>query len=89
MKSVSMKTTTENPIPTGEGTRGSIKKPGRITDYIRERELLPAEEIDEVWDNTPAELVAFQTGFAQALAAGNVQQFLDAESAKDYRHVIA
>lgn len=43
-----------------KGTRGGEKKPGRITDYIREQGLLPAEEIEEIIAMAPTALVRFQ-----------------------------
>ena len=35
-------------------------KPGRMTDFIREEGLLPADEINRIIANAPADLVAFQ-----------------------------
>lgn len=43
-----------------KGTRGGEQKPGRMTDYIREHGLLPAEEVDDIWNNAPLALVAWQ-----------------------------
>ena len=43
-----------------KGTRGGEKKPGRITDYIREQGLLSSEAIDEITAMAPQALVRFQ-----------------------------
>ena len=47
-----------------KGTRGGIRKPARVTDYIREKELLPAHEIDRIWNTAPTELIQFQAEYA-------------------------
>jgi hypothetical protein len=39
-----------------KGTRGSVKKPGRMTDLIRDEHLLPAADIDRLRRRTPLEL---------------------------------
>jgi len=45
--------------------RSSTKaRPGRMTDFIRARGLLPADEIDAIVARAPTELVAFQQGAA-------------------------
>lgn len=43
-----------------KGTRGAVRRPGRITDFIRERGLLPAAEIDEIIRLAPQALVRWQ-----------------------------
>jgi hypothetical protein len=49
-----------------KGTRGAEKRPGRITDYIRQQGLLPAAEIDAIIAMAPAALVRFQADQATA-----------------------
>lgn len=43
-----------------KGTRGGEVKPGKITDYIRDQGLLPADEIDAIIAMAPLALVRFQ-----------------------------
>lgn len=40
-----------------KGTRGSEKKPGAITEFIRSEELLPEAEIDKIISEVPKELM--------------------------------
>lgn len=46
------------------GRRGAIPKPGSITEFIRDRGLLPAAEIDHIAANAPRELLDFQSAQA-------------------------
>jgi hypothetical protein len=43
-----------------KGTRGGKAKPGRMTDYIRAKGLLPADEIDAIRELAPAALLHWQ-----------------------------
>lgn len=45
---------------TVKGTRGGVAKPGSMTVYIREKGLLPAEEIAEIQEMAPRALLAWQ-----------------------------
>lgn len=45
---------------TVKGCRGATPRPGSMTTYIRERGLLPADEIDEIQSAAPVSLAAFQ-----------------------------
>ena len=47
-----------------KGFRGAEKKPGSMTQYIRERGLLPEAEIDLIWNEAPRALVAWQESVA-------------------------
>jgi len=47
-----------------KGTRGSVARPGSITEYIRQHGLLPSEEIDRLIAQVPEEIVAYQEAFA-------------------------
>lgn len=40
-------------------------RPGRMTDYIRDRGLLPAEQIDRIWNECPTALITWQEAHAQ------------------------
>lgn len=42
------------------GRRGAIPRPGSITEFIRERGLLPPDEIERIVANAPVDLIAFQ-----------------------------
>ncbi|MBX8846853.1 hypothetical protein HCH44_18305 [Sphingomonas melonis] len=46
------------------GRRGATPRPGSITEFIRERGLLPPEEIDRIIARAPTELLAFQAAQA-------------------------
>ena len=48
-----------------KGVRSGQTKPGRMTDYIRERQLLPGDEIEALWRSTPPELIEFQEAYAE------------------------
>ena len=41
--------------------RSTRKRPGRMTDFIRDEGLLPDDEITRIIESAPADLVAFQT----------------------------
>lgn len=40
--------------------RSTSTRPGRMTDYIRAEELLPAADIDAIIRDAPADLIRFQ-----------------------------
>ena len=67
-----------------KGTRGGDKRPGSMTQFIRDEGLLPAEVIDKLITDTPKEIVSYQQGYAQAVKDGTVDAFLS--NNKDYRH---
>jgi hypothetical protein len=46
------------------GRRGATPRPGSITEFIRERGLLPPAEIDHIIETAPTELIAFQAAQA-------------------------
>jgi hypothetical protein len=58
-----------------KGTRGSVARPGSITEYIRERGLLPSEEIDRLVAQVPTEIVAYQEAFARGEEIPTWDQF--------------
>ncbi|MDB6032169.1 MAG: hypothetical protein JWM16_2507 [Verrucomicrobiales bacterium] len=58
-----------------KGTRGGTPKPGNMTQYIRDNELLPAGEIDRIIAATPHELLT-QSDFNR-LGFSNWQDWLD------------
>lgn len=67
-----------------KGTRGGDKRPGSMTQFIRDEGLLSSDLIDQLISETPKEIVSYQQGYAQAVKDGNVDAFLS--SNKDYRH---
>lgn len=75
-------------LDTTEGLwRKSTKaRPGLMTDYIRQRGLLPAVEIGELVNNVTKEIIRYQEGYAKAKADGTLDQFLAANEDTDYRH---
>jgi len=40
--------------------KGTKARPGRMTDFIRNEGLLPAREVDRIWNNAPTDLIRFQ-----------------------------
>jgi hypothetical protein len=65
----------------GVGCKGvrkpEAKKPGRMTDYIRSEGLLPAGEIDFLWNEVPRHLIRFQEGFAAGEHRDELSKFLE------------
>ena len=74
-------------LTTTEGLwRKSTKsRPGLITEYIRQKKLLAADEIEHLQATTHHKVVSFQEGYAEALRSGRVSQFLSANRGWDYR----
>lgn len=58
-----------------KGTRGGVKKPGRISDYIRERGLLSENEVDAIEQNAFPDIVRYQE--AHALGSDALSQLND------------
>jgi hypothetical protein len=52
-----------------------VAKPGSITEYIRQRGLLPSEEIDRLVAHVPTQIVAYQESFAQGEEIPTWDQF--------------
>lgn len=48
-----------------KGFRGATPKPGRMTDYIRDKGLLGKEEIDFIWNEIPKEIIRWQEAHKQ------------------------
>jgi hypothetical protein len=71
----------------GTGIKGTrkpeSKKPGKMTDYIREHNLLPAEEIDHLIENAPRELIQNQQAFANGYTIPDWHDFLEAFTPED------
>lgn len=66
-----------------KGTRGGKKKPGRITDYIIEHKLLPAEEVEDLRRRAPAELIANQQAYANGEFIPSWHDFIEAFTPED------
>lgn len=47
-----------------KGTRGAEPRPGSITEYIRQRGLLPSQEIDRLVADVPKDIISRQEAFA-------------------------
>lgn len=64
----------------GNGCKGTrkpeAKKPGRMTDFIRSECLLPAQEIDYLWNEVPRHLIEFQRGYAAGEHGDDLSRFL-------------
>lgn len=61
-----------------KGLRGATARPGSMTQYIREQDLLPAEEIDRIAALAPPSLTRWQDAVAQHLTPRpEMRQWLD------------
>lgn len=72
----------------GSGTAGlwrsaTKKKPAMMSDYIRQHDLLPAAEIDELQARAPTEIVDNQQAFANGEEFLNWHDFLEQFSPED------
>ena len=72
-----------NPIVEGlwrtavKGVRkGTMPRPGQMTAYIRSEGLLPAAEIDFIWNEVPTRLIAWQEGFARGEHNDELSRFI-------------
>lgn len=70
-----------------KGVRGGDKRPGAMTEFIRQEKLLSGDLIDELINSTPKDIVSFQDGFAKAKEEGNADDFLHNHTTSDYRHL--
>lgn len=66
-----------------KGTRGGEKKPGRMTDYIRDQGLLPSEEIDELIARAPSEILQKQSRYANGEEIPKWHDFIEAFTPED------
>jgi hypothetical protein len=66
-----------------KGTRGGKKKPGKMTDYIREHGLLPAAEVDALVARAPQEIIDNQRAFATGELIPDWHDFLEAFTPED------
>lgn len=64
---------------------GSEPKPGSISKFIRDNELLPGSEIDSIEQNVCGEIIEYQEGFAAAKAVGKTEVYEFEHSDEDYR----
>jgi hypothetical protein len=48
-----------------KGTRGGVKKPGRMTDFIVEEGLLPATEVQRIRQRVPLQLIENQESYSR------------------------
>lgn len=71
-----------NPIVEGlwrkavKGMRGATPHPGQMTQYIRDQGLLPASEIDFLWEEVPKQLIRFQEEYARGTQHEELSAFL-------------
>lgn len=66
-----------------KGTRGGEKKPGRMTDYIRENGLLSASEIDRIENEIPKDIILNQERHADGIEIPNWHDFLQVVTEED------
>lgn len=72
-----------------KGTRGGKKRPGKMTDYIREHKLLPAEEIDDLVRRAPQEIIDNQQAFATGDVIPEWHDFIEMFTPEDATEEIA
>lgn len=72
-----------------KGTRTGRPKPGKMTDYIREHQLLPAAEIDYLIANAPQEILDNQAAFATGMEIPEWHDFIEAFTPEDGVNEIA
>lgn len=58
-------------------------KPAMMTDYIRKQKLLPAQEIDALQQQAPAQIKVYETSFADTKDLVNWHDFLEMFSPED------
>jgi len=68
--------TGEDRWPVAEETPAQRARRSSITEFIRERKLLPAEEIDQIMCEVPTQLVRYQHAYAEGVAAPPFSQFI-------------
>src|SRR5262249_35264398 len=64
-----------------KGTRGGQAKPGSITEFIRQRKLLPAEEIDRLIQETPVAILRRQDAHRRGESIPDWDTFLTRQCA--------
>ena len=57
--------------------RDSKKRPGSMTKFIREKGLLPAEEIDRIIAETPKDILEYQAAFQRGESVQPFGQFIE------------
>ena len=58
-----------------KGTRGAIKRPGMMTEFIRDEGLLPSDEIDRLAAEVPKEIVLNQERYAHGDAVPSWEEY--------------
>lgn len=66
-----------------KGTRGGEKKPGSMTAFIRDENLLPVAVIDRIRRSAPTELMTQQSEFAAGRSDFDWHDFLEMFTAED------
>ncbi len=65
---------------TVKGTRGGTPRPGSMTQFIRQENLLDPAEIDHIWQTTPLEIIRYMEGYAKAKAEGRLDEYPSCEN---------
>lgn len=58
-----------------KGMRGATPKPGRMTDYIRDKGLLDPAEVEFIWETIPKEITLWQEAHKQGTVVNNWDLF--------------
>ncbi|MEN0095933.1 MAG: hypothetical protein AAGB30_11160 [Pedobacter sp.] len=66
-----------------KGTRGGIKRPGKMTDFIIEEKLLPKIEVEKIWSSAPKDIIRNQEIFAQGGEIPDWHDFIEMFTEED------
>lgn len=66
-----------------KGTRGAVKKPGKMTDFIIEEGLLPEDEVQSIRETVPEEIVRNQEIYAEGGEIPDWHDFLEMFTEED------
>src|SRR5262249_31118499 len=66
-----------------KGTRSGVPRPAKMTDYIRQHQLLPIDEIEQLIEEAPAEILENQARYANGLEIPEWHDFIEAFTPED------
>jgi len=66
-----------------KGTRGAERRPGRMTDFIRQEGLLPPDLIDHLIERAPTEIIQYQERLRAGFEIPSWHDFLESFTPED------
>jgi len=66
-----------------KGTRGAVRRPGRMTDFICQEGLLPPDLIDHLIERAPTEIIRNQERFRAGFEIPSWHDFLESFTPED------